>query len=151
MFRRAEQSPLQNIPGNDSFRDMRSVFAVLGGPEATIQECWNLLHDVRYFRVDRGHVANIYWNVILESKVADLQQKIESHIIKILALVKPLEMHLTLDVGLLVARYGEAILGELSNRSPVNGQGPPQRAEDANHISIPPYLEYKFEIGRAHV
>ena len=116
VFEKVHSVTVRDIPGGCGFYDTDSLNDVLDHPLITIQECWRFLHENVNFRNNGSHIIHIMWNVSIEDNIEQLHKKIRFHNVKILALLKPLELKLLLDIRSLITQYGEAILREL-NRS----------------------------------
>jgi len=82
----------KRIPGGHPFYDASSLNSLLEEPFKTVKECWALLRQRDSFSEERGAIKNIYWNILVEADVAVLHEKIKAHNVKIVALLKPLEM-----------------------------------------------------------
>lgn len=149
VFDNVRQSAGTIIPGNSSFHDVSSLNAILDEPHTTIYECQQLLSRRDSFKEQSGAIRNIYWNTFIESEVAQLHDKIKFHNVKILALLKPLELKLLLDIRSLVVHYGESILRELERQNQrLFGDGITANATeavDATRITVPEYLQRRFE------
>ena len=93
IFQRVEQRARPgSIPDSSPFRDTSSLNSILDEPFRTIGQCQRLLNRRSAFAEDRGRISNIYWNVAIEADVTQLHERIKFHNIKILALLKPLEL-----------------------------------------------------------
>jgi hypothetical protein len=80
------------IPADSGFYDTKSLMTILDEPLKTIRECQDLLRRRDAFAEERGAIRNIYWNILLEAEVTQLHNRVKFHNVKILALLKPLEM-----------------------------------------------------------
>lgn len=92
VFKNVAAASTRGIPTDSAFFDTKSLMTILDEPYATIKECERLLRRRDAFSEDRGAIRNIYWNVLIEAEVTQLHNKIKFHNVKILALLKPLEM-----------------------------------------------------------
>lgn len=82
----------KRIPPGHAFFDASSLNSILEEPFKTIKECWSLLRQRDSFSEEGGAIKNIYWNILIEADVGQLHEKIRSHNVKLVALLKPLEM-----------------------------------------------------------
>jgi hypothetical protein len=115
VFDNVKSSATGHIPSGSSFYDVRDLDQILGEPFRTLEECRRLLHRRGAFAVEGNAITNIYWNTVVEAEVSALHKRIEWHNMRILALLKPLELKLLLDIQQLVTQYGEAILKRLED------------------------------------
>ncbi|PVH87865.1 hypothetical protein DL98DRAFT_632066 [Cadophora sp. DSE1049] len=150
IFRGVEQRARPgSIPASSQFFDTSSLNSILDEPFRTISQCQRLLHKRSAFAEDRGRISNIYWNVAIEADVTQLHERIKFHNIKILALLKPLELKLLVDIrdqiqdseDRIIARINEfeaRVFGETSRSSPSESV----RCEE---IEIPDFLRRRFE------
>ncbi|OBT66188.1 hypothetical protein VE03_05136 [Pseudogymnoascus sp. 23342-1-I1] len=149
IFDQVKNIPPCPIPGSSSFYDTRDLNEILDDPHRTVEECAKLLKRRDCFGEEGGFISNITWNAFIEPEVTSLHQKIIFHNIKIIALLKPLELKLLIDIQSLVVRYGEAMLQELGHiKDLIRGASQaivPQEDLRCHQIVIPPYLTRKFE------
>lgn len=92
IFEKVQSIPPCSIPGSSSFYDTRDLNAILDDPHTTIQECSRLLTRRDCFEEKGGFIRNIIWNAFVQDEVTLLHKKVIFHNIKILALLKPLEL-----------------------------------------------------------
>jgi hypothetical protein len=92
IFKSVQRSAAGPIPMNSNFFDTSSLNTILDDPFTTIQECQVVLERRKGYAQNRGPFQNIRWNATIEQDVTRLHKKIIFHNIKILALLKPLEM-----------------------------------------------------------
>lgn len=78
--------------------DLSSLREIIGDYYRTIQDCKKLIEENSNFRMDRNFAYNIEWNLVIQPKVNQLRQRLESHNSKILILLKPLELTLLTDI-----------------------------------------------------
>ncbi|KFX90950.1 hypothetical protein V495_07783 [Pseudogymnoascus sp. VKM F-4514 (FW-929)] len=149
IFEKVQSIPPCSIPGSSSFYDTRDLNAILDDPHSTIQECSRLLTRRDCFEEKGGFIRNIIWNAFVQDEVTLLHKKVIFHNIKILALLKPLELKLLLDIQSLVINYGEALLLVLGQiKELILGDARAIGAQEdvrCHQIVIPPYLVQKFE------
>jgi hypothetical protein len=92
VFQSVGSSTQSSIPSSSQFFDTSSLNSILDEPHGTIEECRRLLNRRNSFSEEQGAIQNIYWNVAIEPEVTQLHNRIKFHNVKILALLKPLEM-----------------------------------------------------------
>lgn len=92
VFHSVQARCIKTIPLNHPFHDVFSLNNILEEPFKTIRDCRELLRRRDTFSEERGAIKNIYWNILVEVDVAQLHHKIKNHNVKIIALLKPLEM-----------------------------------------------------------
>ncbi|KAI9152034.1 hypothetical protein HJFPF1_09254 [Paramyrothecium foliicola] len=74
--------------------DRSSLREIIGDYEETLQECGELLHANRRYRVGSGPLRNIEWNVLVQPSVDRLRERIVLHNSKVLHVLKPFEIDL---------------------------------------------------------
>ena len=84
--------PRGAIPSNSEFFNTSSLNSILDQPFQTIDECKRLLQRRNIFAEHSGFILNVYWNAAIEADVALLHNRVKFHNVRILALLKPLEM-----------------------------------------------------------
>jgi hypothetical protein len=92
VFHSVQARCTKTIPQIHPFHDVASLNNILEDPFKTIKECRELLRRRNTFSEERGAIKNMYWNVLVEVDVIRLHAKVKNHNVKILALLKPLEM-----------------------------------------------------------
>ncbi|KFY74617.1 hypothetical protein V499_05364 [Pseudogymnoascus sp. VKM F-103] len=149
IFEKVQSIPPCPIPGTSSFYDTRDLNAILDDPYTTVQECSRLLTRRDCFEEKGGFICNIIWNGFVQDEVTILHKKVMFHNIKIIALLKPLELKLLLDIQSLVIHYGEAMLLVLGQiKELILGDARTIGAQEdvrCQQIVIPPYLLHRFE------
>jgi hypothetical protein len=80
------------IPRSSKFYDTKSLMTILDEPSHTLEDCDRLLRNRSYFAEEHGAAVNIYWNIAIEEDVAQLQNRVMFHNVKIAALLQPLQM-----------------------------------------------------------
>jgi hypothetical protein len=92
VFQSVQARSTRKIPAGHAFYDASSLNTILEEPFKTIKGCRDLLRRRDSFSEERGAIKNIYWNILIEADVAQLHTKVKCHNVKIVALLKPLEM-----------------------------------------------------------
>ncbi|OBT91265.1 hypothetical protein VE02_00355 [Pseudogymnoascus sp. 03VT05] len=149
IFEKVQSIPPCPIPGTSSFYDTRDLNVILDDPYTTVQECSRLLTRRDCFEEKGGFIRNIIWHGFVQDEVTVLHKKVMFHNIKIIALLRPLELKLLLDIQSLVIHYGEAMLLVLGQiKELILGDARTIGAQEdvrCQQIVIPPYLLHKFE------
>jgi hypothetical protein len=74
--------------------DLRSLNRVLGDFNTTLQDCKKIMDDSSKFKKDSsGFVHNIQWNLMLAEQVKNLRERVAFHSVKLLTIMKPLELY----------------------------------------------------------
>lgn len=92
VYQSVQARSTKRVPPGHPFYDASSLNTILEEPFKTIKECWVLLRQRDSFSEERGAIKNIYWNILIEADVAQLHEKVKFHNVKIVTLLKPLEM-----------------------------------------------------------
>lgn len=99
---------------DDELLDTKSLDQILGNYNRTLADCERLLRDKAKFRHDsRNFVLNIVWNVEVEPEVTRLRERLAFHNVKILMVLKPLEMKMLADIRRLILDLHDEVMVEL--------------------------------------
>lgn len=94
--------------------DTKSLDQILGNYNRTLADCERLLRDKAKFRHDsRNFVLNIVWNIEVEPEVTRLRERLAFHNVKILMVLKPLEMKMLADIRRLILDLHDEVMVEL--------------------------------------
>lgn len=92
VFRKVEESSQKLVPVNSEFYDTSALNSILDDPFSTIVECKELLRGKISYSGQTTPIQNLIWNFAIEAEVTALHNRVKAHNVKILALLKPLEM-----------------------------------------------------------
>jgi hypothetical protein len=93
VFKKVEESTQKFVPMNSEFYDTSALNTILDDPFLTIAECKELLRGKISYSGQTSPIQNLIWNFAIEAEVTTLHNRIKAHNVKIVALLKPLEMY----------------------------------------------------------
>ncbi|GME27912.1 aspartate aminotransferase protein [Neofusicoccum parvum] len=127
--------------------DTKSLDQILGNYGKTLQDCERLLKDKSKFRHDsRNFVQNIVWNIEIEPEVTRLRERLAFHNVKILMVLKPLEMKMLADLRELMLDLHEEVMGELKEiKGILTSPAGDAAAEDRGSLAVPDALAAKLD------
>ncbi|EOD46039.1 hypothetical protein UCRNP2_7226 [Neofusicoccum parvum UCRNP2] len=127
--------------------DTKSLDQILGNYGKTLQDCERLLKDKSKFRHDsRNFVQNIVWNIEIEPEVTRLRERLAFHNVKILMVLKPLEMKMLADLRELMLDLHEEVMGELKEiKGILTSPAGDAAAEDRSSLGVPDALAAKLD------
>jgi hypothetical protein len=133
--------------------DLTSLREIIGDYYKTLTDCEKLLLENHEFKKSQNFAYNIEWNLVLQPKVDQLRQRLDSHNTKILILLKPLELKLLSEIHHDLAKRIDAV-----HRSVLHLQGllipDVEQAMSEQHdrvipasIVVPSVIENKFQVA----
>lgn len=78
--------------------NLSSLEEIIGDYHSTLEDCKQLLHENREFRMPRNIAYNFEWTLIIQPKVDHLRKRLDAHNSKIAILLKPLELSLLSEI-----------------------------------------------------
>ncbi|OJD37433.1 aspartate aminotransferase protein [Diplodia corticola] len=131
---------------DDELLDTKSLDQIVGNYAKTLADCERLLRDKSKFRHDsRNFVLNIVWNLEIEPEVTKLRDRLAFHNVKILMLLKPLEMKMLADIQTLILDLHDEVMFELKEikgilTGPATDQAAEERGLLTRSLSVPEAL-----------
>lgn len=135
---------------DEELLDSKSLDQILGNYGKTLADCEKLLLDKSKFRHDsRNVIQNIVWNIEIEPEVKRLRDRLAFHNVKILMVLKPLEMKMLADIRALILDLHDEVMGELKDikgilTTAANDPAAEERRLLTGSLSVPPDLAAKL-------
>ncbi|KAK0661552.1 hypothetical protein DIS24_g2669 [Lasiodiplodia hormozganensis] len=131
--------------------DKKSVDVIIGDYVKTLADCEKLLKDKSKFRHNRQNfVLNVVWNIEIEPEVARLRDRLAFHNIKILMILKPLEIKMLADIRGLILDLHDEVMIELKEIKGILTSSTTDDERKLLSLHVPENLAARLEDALVH-